>query len=79
MIKTTVYLPEELDGRLEAEAVATGTSKAEMIRRAIAMLLARSEPRDAGPLPVFHSGKTRTPAEMDDAIYEQVRDRAGRR
>lgn len=31
MRKTTVYLPEELDARLEAEAKAEGVSKAELI------------------------------------------------
>lgn len=79
VIKTTVYLPEELDARLDAEAVATGVSKAALIRQAIAALLARSAPRESEPLPVFRSGKAMTAADMDDAIYEQVRERAGRR
>lgn len=79
MIKTTVYLPEDLDAQLEAEAVATGAPKAALIRRAIAALLARSEPRQTEPLPVFRSGRQLTPRQMDDAIYEQIRERASRR
>jgi hypothetical protein len=53
--RTTVYLPDELDARLKAEMAVTGVSKAELIRRAIAMLLDASEPK-RHPLPVFHSG-----------------------
>jgi hypothetical protein len=79
MIKTTVYLPEDLDARLEAEAISTGASKAALIRRAISALLARSGPRESEPLPVFRSGRQLTPGQMDDAVYEQVRDRAARR
>jgi Arc/MetJ-type ribon-helix-helix transcriptional regulator len=79
MIKTTVYLPEDLDAQLEAEAVASGASKAALIRRAISALLSRSTPRETEPLPVFRSGRQLTPAQMDEAIYEQIRDRAARR
>jgi hypothetical protein len=79
MIKTTVYLPEDLDARLEAEAISSGASKAALIRRAISALLARSAQKDTEPLPVFRSGRQLTPRQMDDAIYEQVRDQAARR
>jgi Arc/MetJ-type ribon-helix-helix transcriptional regulator len=79
MIKTTVYLPEDLDARLEAEAISSGESKAALIRRAISALLARSAPKESQPLPVFRSGRQLTPRQMDDAIYDQVRDRAARR
>jgi Arc/MetJ-type ribon-helix-helix transcriptional regulator len=75
VIKTSVYLPEDLHARLDREAVATGVSKAELIRRGISMLLARSEPRESEPLPVFESGNVLTPAQMDDAIYEHIRER----
>ena len=39
MIKSTIYLPDEMDLKLAAEANATGVSKAELIRRAIERLL----------------------------------------
>ncbi|MGA6207296.1 ribbon-helix-helix protein, CopG family [Nocardia testacea] len=80
MLKTTVYLPEELEVRLDAEAAATGVSKAELIRRGIAMLLDASErPRDNAPLPVFHSGRSRGVDEMRDDIYRQIKERSARR
>lgn len=79
MIKTTVYLPEDMDARLDAEATATGLTKAELVRRGISMLLMRARPRDSEPLPVFESGRSLTAAEMDDAVYEHVRERAARR
>jgi Arc/MetJ-type ribon-helix-helix transcriptional regulator len=79
VIKTTVYLPEDLHARLDSEAVATGVSRAELIRRGISMLLARSQPRESEPLPVFESGTVLTPAQMDDEIHERISGRAARR
>lgn len=80
MIKTTVYLPEELEVRLDAESAATGVSKAELIRRGIAMLLETStRPKQSRALPVFNSGRSRTADEMDDAVYEHIKERAARR
>ncbi|SCG05521.1 Ribbon-helix-helix domain-containing protein [Streptomyces sp. Ncost-T6T-2b] len=80
MIKTTVYLPDELEVRLDAESSATGVSKAELIRRGIAMLLDSAErPKRSRELPVFDSGRSRTPDEMDDAVYEHIKERAARR
>lgn len=79
MIKTTVYLPEELELRLDAESAATGVSKAELIRRGIAQLLDSSSRPRSRPLPVFRSGRLATAEEMDDAIYEHIKERAARR
>jgi Arc/MetJ-type ribon-helix-helix transcriptional regulator len=80
MVKTTVYLPEELDVRLEAEATSTGMSKAELIRRGIGMLLDRSQrPKQPHPLPAFDSGHQLTVDDMDRLVYEQVQERAARR
>lgn len=80
MIKTTVYLPEDLEVRLDAEAAATGVSKAELIRRGIAMLLEHSaRPRRSRALPVFDSGRPLTAEAMDDALYQHIKDRAARR
>ena len=80
MIKTSVYLPDELDIRLEAESAATGISKAELIRRGVSELLERSPRRRQrlAPLPVFHSGRYRTAEEIDEAIREQVAERNAR-
>ncbi len=79
MIKTTIYLPEDMDARLDSEAVATGVTKAELIRRGVAMVLARSQPKEREPLPVFESGRRLTPDQMDEEIYSHIRDRATRR
>ncbi len=80
MNKTTVYLPAELDLRLGAEAKVEGVSKAELIRRAIAKLLEESQrPRQAKPLPVFRSGRSRTMEEIDTDLVDEVARRAARR
>lgn len=80
MVKTTVYLPEELEVRLDAESTASGVSKAELIRRGIALLLDRSpRPKQSHPLPVFDSRRPLSPEEMDQAVYERIRERAARR
>lgn len=80
MVKTTVYLPEELDVRLEAESASSGVSKAELIRRGVALVLdASPHPRRSGRLPVFDSGQRLTADEMDQLVHEHVQERAARR
>ena len=80
MQKTTVYLPAELDLRLEAEATPEGVSKAELIRRGVAKLLDESRrPRQAKPLPVFRSGRTRMIEEIDRDLVDEIGKRAARR
>jgi hypothetical protein len=80
MVKTTVYLPDELEVRLDAEAAATGMSKAELIRRGIAMLLDASDrPRNDAPLPIFRSGRSRDADEMREDVYLQIKQRSARR
>lgn len=80
MLKTTVYLPEDLDTRLDAESSASGVSKAALIRRAIADLLDNSpNARVSSTLPVFNSGRPLTADEMDDDIHAQIKERSARR
>lgn len=80
MKKTTVYLPEDLEVRLDAESSATGISKAELIRRGVAMLLENAErPKRTQRLPVFDSGRPLTPEAMDDTLYGHIKERAARR
>jgi Arc/MetJ-type ribon-helix-helix transcriptional regulator len=80
MVKTTVYLPDELELRLDAESAATGVSKAELIRKGITLLLDSSDrPKRSQPLPVFRSGRASNADEMDDAIYDHIKDRSARR
>ena len=77
--KTTVYLPEELEARLDAVAASTGTSKAELIRRGIAMVVETAKPPKRHPLPVFQSGRARSVEQMDDEIYTHIKERSERR
>ncbi|MFE7136753.1 ribbon-helix-helix protein, CopG family [Streptomyces sp. NPDC057644] len=80
MKKTSAHLPDDGEARLDAESSATGASKAELIRRGIAMLLDSAErPKRSRELPVFDSGRSRTPDEMDDAVYEHIKERAAHR
>lgn len=79
MNKTTVYLPDELEARLDAVAATTGVSKAELIRRGIAMVLDASQPPKRHPLPVFQSGRALDAEQMDDEIYAHIKERSARR
>lgn len=66
MVKTTVYLPDELKAALGREAARTDSSEAELIREAVARLLGiRTRPR-----PRFgkFQGAALTVEEMDDAL-----------
>ncbi|QNE79246.1 ribbon-helix-helix domain-containing protein [Streptomyces finlayi] len=75
-----MYLPEDLEVRLDAQSSATGISKAELIRRGIALLLDDAErPKRSRKLPAFDSGRPLSPEAMDDAFYEHIKDRAARR
>lgn len=79
-MKTTVYLPDDLVTRLEAESVASGLTKAELIRRGITMLLdASTRPKQARPLPVFSSGRPMSAEQMDSEVYEHIKGQAARR
>lgn len=80
MHKTTVYLPDELQIRLDAEAAAKGVSKAELIRQGVVMLLEASDrPQQDTSLPVFRSGRSRTVEEMDRDIYAHIKQQSARR
>jgi predicted transcriptional regulator len=80
MTETTVHLPEELEVRLDALSAATGVSRAELVLRAIALLLDHAErPKQSRELPVFDSGRPLTPDEMDESVYEHMKERVARR
>jgi Arc/MetJ-type ribon-helix-helix transcriptional regulator len=81
MIKTTVYLPEELELQLDDSAGVAGISKAEAIRQAIALWVAqaRAQVRPARRLPVFNGPQPRTAEEMDAVIAEHIAQSAERR
>lgn len=52
--RTTVYLPDDLKGKLEQMAAASGRSEAELIREALERLTEAEAPRPR--LPLFVSG-----------------------
>ncbi|MFB9660624.1 CopG family transcriptional regulator [Glycomyces mayteni] len=78
--KSTVYLDERADLRLEAEARRRGVSKAELMRIFLDEGLLRSGEREPlPPLPKFSSGRAMTVEEMDEAIYQSMKRRAEKR
>jgi hypothetical protein len=69
VIRTTVYLPEELERRLERTAHERGTSEAEVIRAALDEHTAKERPRPR--LPLFRgSGKTSIAERVDEIVAE---------
>lgn len=80
MTETTVHLPEEQEVRLDALSAVTGVSRAELILRAIALLLDHAErPKRSRELPVFDSGRPLAPDEMDESVCEHMKERVARR
>jgi Arc/MetJ-type ribon-helix-helix transcriptional regulator len=68
MVKTTVYLPEELKAALEREAARTHTSEADLIRTAVTRLLGIA----TRPRPRFGQfrGQPLSVEEMDHALAD---------
>lgn len=55
MVRTTVYLPEELKDELERAAAATGRSQVELIRDGVRAVVAARKPFSPR-IPLFRSG-----------------------
>jgi predicted transcriptional regulator len=64
VVKTTVYLPEDLKRRLEALARTRETSEAALIREAVEQLVAQSRPR----LGLFRSGDPTLAERVDEEL-----------
>lgn len=64
MIKTTVYLPEQIKSKLAKTARILGTSEANLIRKAVEQLITEDSP-PRPHLPLF-SGKDQTLSERVD-------------
>lgn len=68
--RTTIYLPEDLKARLTALAQREGVTESEVIRRAIAEAVARSErPKPRAPL-VESTGETTDWASRVDELLD---------
>ncbi len=69
MLRTTVYLPEDLKAALERVAAREGCSEAEVIRAAL--LVATAEPSAPRPrLPLFDSGAPTLAERVDELLAE---------
>jgi hypothetical protein len=79
--KSTVYIEEAADMRLEAAARKLGASKAELIRRFIDEGLLRTGESESPlpPLPKYRSERALTVEEMDEAIYQSMKRRSKKR
>ena len=69
MVKTTVYLPEELKRALERAARTRGRSEAELIREAVTALVAEEEP-PRPRLPLFSSGDGTLASRVDEILAD---------
>jgi plasmid stability protein len=69
VIRTTVYLPEDLKRRLERTARHRRTSEAEVIRAALDEHTAKEQPRPR--LPLFRGSGTTNVAERVDEILAE--------
>lgn len=67
MVRTTVYLPDELKDALERTAAARGLSEAEVIRSALASATAETA-YPAPRVPLFKSGDPTLAERVDDEL-----------
>jgi hypothetical protein len=66
MVKTTVYLPEELKKALERIAQAEGRSEADLIREGIRLIIDRGTPEPR--IPLFSSGQPGLAERVDELL-----------
>ena len=67
MLKTTVYIPEDMKRALGQVAAARGLSEAELIREALHTITSQATP-PRPRLPLFKSGKSRLAERVDEAL-----------
>lgn len=77
MIKTTVYLDEELALSLRQAAQAEGRAQAELIRDAVAQYVARARRPYSTGIGACHSGRTDVAERARDLFAEIVHERQG--
>ena len=70
MVKTTVYLPEELKERLAQAAQVSGESEARIIRSAIEVWLAGLLPRPTPHWGMIEFGDPDLPYKVDEILAE---------
>lgn len=67
MVRTTVYLPEDLKAALEQVAQTEGRSEAELIREGVRRVLDEREPRRPR-IPLFESGDPTLAERVDELL-----------
>lgn len=69
MRRIQIYIDEELDERLQAEARKSGCSKASLIRESVAARYGESTPIEEDPLSRLIGEVDADPAAVDDVVY----------
>ncbi|TDD97250.1 CopG family transcriptional regulator [Jiangella asiatica] len=70
MVKTTLYLPDDLKRAVETLARTQGRTEADVIREAIRREVTEHEP--PASFPIFHSGHHEPFAERDEELLKQT-------
>ena len=69
MRRIQIYIDEELDEHLQAEAARTGRSKASLIRESVAVRMAQSGSSDEDPLTRLIGSLDCDPADVNEVVY----------
>lgn len=71
MVRTTIYLPEDLKAALEARAAADGRTESDIIREALAEKLhSRGKTARHMRFGLFDSGTSTTSTDVDDILAD---------
>ena len=71
MRRIQIYIEEELDEALQAEATKTGRSKAAIIRESVAARFARRGKAPKDPITALVGSIDVGPADVDEVVYGQ--------
>ncbi len=69
MRRIQIYIDEELDERLKAEAAKTGRSKASLIRESVAARWGKMETLEVDPITSLVGSINVEPADVDEIVY----------
>jgi hypothetical protein len=75
-MKTTLQIDDRVMAQLKREAARQGRTMSELVETALRNLFrAQKVPKDATPLPVFHSGGALVDVADRDALYQAMEGR----
>lgn len=69
MRRIQIYIDEELDDTLQAEAARSGRSKAALIRECVAVRFSGLESLEEDPLTALVGAVDAEPADVDEVVY----------